>query len=568
MDRQPLLSSESQHTPCYEGIVRSSDLEHPSSQSQQVPRDGDQDEGGDGPKEDVVPSAKAVLIVAALTSTCFLVMLDMAILPTAIPQITTEFHSLGDIGWFGSAYLLASSTMQPLTGKLYLSFGLKASPRLWFTLYHILIHMTAYLSHFSWGVRDGLTALWFSTKQQVAHSWTGRRGSRGFWFTEWGAHDEAKQSNLALIGFMMLIGQLGMVGGPALGGFLVQYTGWRWCFYINLPIGAVSSLILSSLCIPDGFIRSTSRAKLAVFLSLDPIGFVLFTAFTVTLFITLQWGGSNYKWTSPVIVGLLCVSVLLLSMFSLWERSVVGENAMFPYSMLRRRVVWASCLTILLLQGCALIYLYYLPMYFQSVKGESPLSSGFYNSPGIGSQMLLAAVSGVLVGRMGYYLPWILASGVIGLVGSSLISTLTPETSPAAWISYQIIAGIGRGCGTTMPMVATQNILSPEQIPLGMSLIAFCQSFGGSMFLVFAQVIFNHSLVGGLKRFAPTVDIPSVIDAGAAGLRNVVQPEELPGVIKAYNLGITREFYLAAVAYIAMIFSAWGMGWHSVKRHG
>jgi hypothetical protein len=115
-------------------------------------------------------------------------------------------------------------------------------------------------------------------------------------------------------------------------------------------------------------------------------------------------------------------------------------------------------------------------------------------------------------------------------------------------------------------MVATQNILSPEQIPLGISLIAFCQSFGGSMFLTFAQVIFSYSLLDGLRRFAPTVDIPKVIDAGAAGLRNVVQPEDLAGVIEAYNLSFTREFYLAAAAYSAMVLSAWGMGWHSVKK--
>lgn len=86
------------------------------------------------------------------------------------------------------------------------------------------------------------------------------------------------------------------------------------------------------------------------------------------------------------------------------------------------------------------------------------------------------------------------------------------------------------------------------------------------MFLMFGQTIFSYGLVECLKRFAPTVDIPAVVDAGAAGLRNVVQPWELPGVIKAYNTSFTREFYLAAVAYIIMVFSAWGMGWHSVKK--
>ena len=113
------------------------------------------------------------------------------------------------------------------------------------------------------------------------------------------------------------------------------------------------------------------------------------------MFMTLQWGGSLYEWTNTVIIGLLCASVSSFALFAVWEK-FVGENAMFPYSMLRKRVVWASCLTMFLLQGCALIYLYYLPLYFQAVKGASPLSSGLYNSPGIGSQMLLAAVSGVL----------------------------------------------------------------------------------------------------------------------------------------------------------------------------
>lgn len=168
-------------------------------------------------------------------------------------------------------------------------------------------------------------------------------------------------------------------------------------FYINLPIGAVSTVILSGLTIPDGFVRTTakSKTKMSVFWSLDPIGFVLFSGFTVTLFMALQWGGSVYEWSSHVVIGTLCASAVLLASFATWER-FVGENAMFPYSMLRKQVVWASCLTMFLLQGCALIYLYYLPIYFQAVKGTTPFVSGLYNSPGIGSQMLLAAVSGVL----------------------------------------------------------------------------------------------------------------------------------------------------------------------------
>jgi hypothetical protein len=113
------------------------------------------------------------------------------------------------------------------------------------------------------------------------------------------------------------------------------------------------------------------------------------------LIMTLQWGGNTYEWKSPLIITLLCASAVLLGSFAAWEK-FVGENAMFPYSMLRKKVVWASCLTMFLMQGCALIYLYYLPLYFQAVRDVSPLASGLYNSPGIGSQMVLAVVSGIL----------------------------------------------------------------------------------------------------------------------------------------------------------------------------
>jgi hypothetical protein len=115
-------------------------------------------------------------------------------------------------------------------------------------------------------------------------------------------------------------------------------------------------------------------------------------------------------------------------------------------------------------------------------------------------------------------------------------------------------------------MVAVQNVLPPEQIPLGMSLIAFCQSFGGTLSLTAAQVIFNHSLLEGLKKFAPTVDIPAVIAAGASGIRKVANPDEIPGVLEAYNLGIIREFYVAAGLAVGFFAFSWGMGWHSVKE--
>jgi hypothetical protein len=99
-----------------------------------------------------------------------------------------------------------------------------------------------------------------------------------------------------------------------------------------------------------------------------------------------------------------------------------------------------------------------------------------------------------------------------------------------------------------------------------MSIVAFCQTFGGSLFLAFAQTIFSNSLVDGLKKFAPTVNPQVVITAGASAIRQVVKPEEILGVLKAYNLGVNHNFYLAAGGSAGTFVFCWGMGWYSVKK--
>lgn len=198
---------------------------------------------------------------------------------------------------------------------------------------------------------------------------------------------------------------------------------------------------------------------------LDLVGFVLFAPFAIMFLMALEWGGTTYAWRSATIIGLFCGAGGIFILFVIWEYHV-GEGAMFPYSMMRKTVVWSSCIVICLFFGCLLTLSYYLPIYFQAVKGVSPTLSGVYILPGILSQMLMAIVSGVIgescsfklmipllmlaVGKSGYYLPWIAASGVISATGTGLLSTFKPDTSAARWIGYQFLAGFGRGCGVTM----------------------------------------------------------------------------------------------------------------------
>lgn len=302
------------------------------------------------------------------------------------------------------------------------------------------------------------------------------------------------------------------------------------------------------------------------------------------LLMALQWGGQKYAWSSATIIGLLCGGMSTLLAFLAWEW-YIGENAMIPISMIRKRVVWSSCLVTGFFFGSLLLFSYYLPIYFQTIKGASPTMSGVYMLPGILTQMIAAVVSGVLgefansynsqrivtnttitVGKLGYYTPWAIGSGVVVTIGAGLMSTLTPSSPNANWIGYQILVGLGRGCGIQMPIVACQNVLPAAQIPVGMAIVTFAQQLGGGLFLAFGQLVFNHGLVEGLGKFAPGVDAEKIIKAGATAVRDVVSRADLRDVLEAYTLGVRECFYLAVGCSAVTVFASFGMGFGTVKK--
>ena len=171
-----------------------------------------------------------------------------------------------------------------------------------------------------------------------------------------------------------------------------------------------------------------------------------------------------------------------------------------------------------------------------------------------------------LVGRLGYYLPWAIISGVLVSIGSGLFTTFTTSTSTGKWVGYQILTGAGRGCVVQMPIIAIQNALPPSQISVGMSLVVFFQTFGGALFLAVADTDFTSSLVKALNNISPPVNTEAIIVAGATGFRKILTAENLPPVLEAYNQALVNTFYLGAGGAVAMFIFAWGLGWKSVKK--
>ncbi|KAA8651484.1 MDR family MFS transporter [Aspergillus tanneri] len=504
----------------------------------------------DGVKQDKVidnnyaTGVKVLMLISAVTLMTFLTLLDQSIIATAIPQITSQFHSLPDLGWYGSAYQLACASLQPLSGKLYASF-----PSKWMYLSCVAIFELGSL----------LCGIANSSKMLIVGRAVAGMGASGLNNGALSilANSTPLEKRPMHMGIMMGIAQMGLVIGPLLGGAFTEHVTWRLCFYINLPIGAVVAGFLLFLNIPEPVVKTSLLSVLATLPSkLDLVGFALLAPSAIQLLLALEYGGNEYAWNSSMIIGLFCGAGVTFLIFLYWE-SRQGGQAMTPLPMLRQRIVWTSCVNQTSLIGMTLCTSYFLPMYFQAVKGVSPTLSGVDLLPTVLSQLVGTVICGAL------------ASSVITAIGNGLISTFTPSTSTGKWIGYQILIGTGRGLGFQVPIVAVQNTLSPAQIPVAMALLMFCQTLGGAVFLVIANVIFSASLRTEIPWYAPGIDPETVIGAGASSVRDVVtSTTALAGTLTAYATSVGRVFYLAVGLSGIGLASAWGMGWKDIRKKG
>ncbi|KAH7159859.1 major facilitator superfamily domain-containing protein [Dactylonectria estremocensis] len=488
---------------------------------------------GTVPKEDIqeyVSGWKLISLMISITMAAFLMLLDMSIITTAIPRITEQFHSLDDIGWYGSSYNLASAALQPLSGKLYTYFKSK-----WLFLGFLFIFEVGCLIC---GVAT--SSIMLIIGRTVAGM--GASGIQNGAFTIIAASTPLEKRP-ALVGVLMAGAQLGLVIGPLVGGALTEYTTWRWCFYINLPIGAICTVLISLVHIPDRVVHTDDPILHTLRTKLDLTGFIIFAPCTVMFLLALQWGGLDYSWNSATVIGLFCGGGATLVLFLLWEYHV-GDNAMIPLPVVRKREVWTSCLTMMFLFTSVFVASYYLPIYFQSVKGDSPFQSGVNLLPSILSQMAAAVFSGFL----------------IIAIGSGLLSTLSPHTSTATWAGYQFLIGVGRGLGMQMPIISIQANTPPEITSIATAVLVFAQTFGGAVFVSISNVIFNNKLKNELTVRLPHLDADTIIDAGATAVAKVVPSKDLPGALAAYAKGVDSVFYLSVASACVMFFTAWGMG--------
>ncbi|EGP91874.1 unnamed protein product [Zymoseptoria tritici ST99CH_3D1] len=510
----------------------------------------EEEEGEDESKH--LHGTKLALLTFGLALATFVVALDNTIIATAIPRITTVFDSLNDVGWYGSSYLLTTTSLQPSFGKIYTYFDVK-----WVYLSALLIFE---LGSVICAAATSSTML--IVGRAVAGVGASALFSGGMTIVAYSVPMRKRALYIAALSSMFGIAS---VVGPILGGAFTDNLTWRWCFWINLPFGGISIAVVFFFFSnpPRRYTHMTFREKVR---QIDIAGAFFLICAIVCLLLALQWGGSVYPWSNSKVWGNILGFGLLIIVFVALQ-FYLGDRATMPPRILKQRTVAACAIFSTFLAMALYAHIYYLPFYFQAVKGATAEQSGIRTIPYLVSITLSSIVVGATITTFGPYNPPMWFGGVVFCIGSGLLYTLHPSSNPGHWIGYQILAGIGAGACVQIPFIAVQVVLSEKDMPIGNAVAIFFNSLGGAISVSIAQNIFSNTLIEEMPKLAPAVDVMKVISAGATGIRaeGVVPEGSLPGVVLAYNKAVTTAFILpVAVSGMAFLASAF-MEWKSVK---
>ena len=515
---------------------------------------------------DQLPRAfKLFAIVIALGLSIFLVSLDMTIVATAIPKITDEFHSLQDVGWYGSAFFLTIASFQSTWGKAYRYFPLKGS----FLLSIFIFEVGSLIC----GVAQNSVTL--IVGRAVAGAGGAGVASGAYTIIAFSAPPSRRAAYTGILGAVYGIAS---VIGPLLGGVFTDHATWRWAFYVNLPIGGFAAAVIFLTFQTPPAAKPESASWKEKLLQMDLPGTFTIMAAVICFLLAIQEGGVSKAWNDSQVIGLLVGFGLLVIVF-IAIQYFSGDRAVIQGRLLKNRNILVTSIYTVFFGGSFFLLLYYLPIYFQSVDGVSAAASGIRNLPLVLGSAIFSIISGSLISATGYYVPSVLVGSILTTIGSGLLYTLDINSGSNQWIGYQVLAGIGIGLAMQTPVIIGQASVEASDLSTVTAMILFFQTIGGTytpsvsmyeptanyqlgaIFVQAGQSAFSNQLLNRLPTTAPDVSPALVLATGASSLRDVFDNTDLPGILLAYMEGLRVAYALAiglaGLSTIVALFLQW-----------
>ncbi len=490
------------------------------------------------------------LTLAALLVVFLLGALDQTIISTAMPRIIEQLGGLNLYTWVTTAYLLSSTVMVPIYGKLSDIYGRKPILVVGISIFLL----GSWLSGLSGEFGDLPLLGGGMTQLIIFRAVQGLGGAALF------------SSAFAIIADMIPAAERGKyqglfggtfgvaaVLGPLIGGFFTDMgtttvfglavEGWRWVFYVNLPVGVLALFMIMRVMppLPPGGAKGR----------IDFVGAALIITTFVPMLLALSWGGSTYPWGSPVIVWLLVGSAVSLAAFLFVESRV--PNPMISLSLFRLPVFVYANLAAFIVNVAFLGIVLFLPLFMQLVLGVSATNSGFTLLPLMGGMITSSFLAGLLVTRTGKYKPIMIAGSVLLLIGVALLTQISLETSLFGLGWRMVIVGVGLGPAQSQFTLAIQNAVPFSQMGVATSASQFFRQIGSSIGLAIFGTLLTLSVQAEIPKYVPqvpgmeqqTFDLNSLMGLGAHEGAPRLSEDELREAMGSVAAG-SQEAQLAA----------------------
>lgn len=340
----------------------------------------------------------------------------------------------------------------------------------------------------------------------------------------------------------------------------------------SLPIGAIAILFVIFILKID---RKNNPNNDSIFYrvqQLDLLGASILLPAIVMLLLALQWGGSTYPWKDSRIIGLFVGFACMMIVFG-YVQYRLGDNGTMPPRLFKDHNIVAALVFSFFFGAGFFALIFYIAIYFQSVKGSSATRSGIEILPLLLAVVFSSMATGGLISVTGRYTPILIVCMVLFAIGSGLITTFNIETTMGRWIGYQLLAGLGIGSGFQGGILVIQTVMPLSDVPIGTTAVSFCQQLGGAVFVSVSQTVFANGLLSGLQANAPSLDPMIFLHSGATSIRPILADlhaeEQLESVLKAYVRGLSNCFWIAVACAICAFITACTLDWKNIKKgHG